>query len=84
MLAALALGGFFVFVACGETRRPHGGECLRDDDCLSGRCEARACAEPPREVTGVSRPAGTEGPLIPSVDPPRVPSDASADAQEGG
>ena len=83
----IALGGLTAALACGETRRPHGDECLRDEDCLSGRCEARACAEAPKEVTGVSRPAGTESPRIPDVERAKdasAPTDASADAQEGG
>jgi len=42
-LAFVALGG-----ACGETRRPLGDECLRDDDCLSSACSGRVCvASPP-------------------------------------
>lgn len=37
-----------VAAACGETRRPLGDECLRDDDCLSSACSGRVCvAQPP-------------------------------------
>ena len=42
-LAMVLLGS-----ACGETRRPLGDECLRDDDCLSRACSGRVCvASPP-------------------------------------
>lgn len=40
-LACLLLG------ACGETRRPLGDECLRDDDCLSSVCSGRVCVATP-------------------------------------
>lgn len=54
-LAALALS-----LACGETRRAVGEECLRNDDCLSGFCSARACAGAPVLVGAPSSPpAGT-------------------------
>ncbi len=33
--------------ACGETRRPLGEECLRDDDCLSSVCAGRVCVATP-------------------------------------
>lgn len=74
LVAALALAA-----ACGESRRPIGDECLRDDDCLSGVCANRACVSSPTLVTGA---AGS-----PPDDAPRIPDDASsapADAGGGG
>lgn len=48
-VAALAAGLITLAVmgACGETRRPLGDECLRDDDCLSSVCSGRVCAAAP-------------------------------------
>lgn len=65
--------------ACGESRRPIGEECIRDEDCLSGVCTNRACASSPRLVTG----AGAS----PPDDAPRFPDDAAGapvDAGGGG
>jgi len=49
--AGCAVALAFVLVVlggCGETRRPLGDECLRDDDCLSSACSGRVCvASPP-------------------------------------
>lgn len=56
--------------ACGETRRPIGEECLRDEDCLSGVCAARLCVSAPTLVTGAGDP--------PSDEEPRIPDDAGA------
>ncbi len=66
-----------IVVACGETRRPIGEECLRNEDCLSSNCAARICAAEPTLVTGATGPAGEEE--------PRIPSDGSvSDAKAGG
>jgi hypothetical protein len=57
---------FFVFglilFACGETRRPIGDECLRDDDCLSGVCSARSCVSAPPLKTGSPGPTPDDAP----------------------
>lgn len=48
--AGVATGVVLLVVAagCGETRRPLGDECLRDEDCLSSACSGRVCvASPP-------------------------------------
>lgn len=75
----------FGFVACGETRRPIGDECLRDEDCLSSTCSARVCVPAPALVTGATKASEEEEPRIPTSDaaPPR---DASSpqDAAGGG
>lgn len=66
-LSALALvAGMLLVAACGETRRPIGEECLRNDDCLSGYCEARACVSAPSLVTGANGPPPDEEPLLPT------------------
>jgi len=31
-------------VACSETRRGNGDDCLKNDDCLSGICASQKCA----------------------------------------
>ncbi|MBX3259872.1 MAG: hypothetical protein KIS78_01360 [Labilithrix sp.] len=54
--------------ACGESRRPIGEECLRDEDCLSNFCAARACVSAPSLVTGASGSPDDEEPLIPTGD----------------
>lgn len=72
-----------VLLACGETRRPIGDECLRDDDCLSGVCSARSCVSAPPLKTGATGPTPDEEPDIPAeggVGP--APSDAGGG--EGG
>ncbi len=60
-------------IACGETRRPIGDECLRSEDCLSGYCASRLCVSAPTLVSGGSGPPPDETPRIP-------PADASTDA----
>lgn len=69
-----------VALACGETRRPIGDECLRDDDCLSGACANRTCVSAPTLVTGVAGSPPDEEPHIPTADA-AAPKDA---AGEGG
>jgi hypothetical protein len=76
ILALLALA-----LACGETRRPIGDECLRDDDCLSGACANRTCVSAPTLVTGAAGSPPDETPQIPAADAATAPKDASA---EGG
>jgi hypothetical protein len=75
-LAAVAIA---CAAACGETRRPLGEECLRDDDCLSGTCADRTCVAAPSLVTGAQGSPPDEIPRIPSADaaPPK-------DAGDGG
>jgi hypothetical protein len=60
----LAIACAFV-LACGESRRPIGDECIRNEDCLSNVCAARACASAPPLVTGASNPPGPEEPQLP-------------------
>lgn len=73
-LAAVAIVSFVApVVACGETRRPIGDECLRGEDCLSGVCSSRVCVSAPALASGAGEP--------PEDDKPRIPDkDASADA----
>lgn len=52
-------------MACGESRRPIGDECIRDEDCLSNVCSARVCTAAPPLVTGASNPPPDEEPRIP-------------------
>lgn len=72
------LAGCFV-LACGESRRPIGDECIRDEDCLSHVCAARVCASAPQLVTGASNPPGEEEPRIPD-DGGSIIVDAGADS----
>ena len=60
----LATSACFV-VACGESRRPIGEECLRDSDCLSDVCAARTCVSAPSLVRGTTTPPDDEEPRIP-------------------
>ena len=69
-----------VFVlACGESRRPIGDECIRSEDCLSNVCAARVCASAPQLVTGASNPPAPEEPRIPD-DGGSIIVDAGADS----
>jgi hypothetical protein len=52
-------------LACRESRRPIGDECIRNEDCLSNVCAARAGAPAPPLVTGASNPPGPEEPQLP-------------------
>lgn len=70
-------------LACGETRRPIGDECLRGDDCLSGVCSARSCVSAPPLKTGATGPTPDEEPDIPAADAGGV-SPASDAGSEGG
>jgi hypothetical protein len=66
-LALLALAS----AACAETRRALGEECVKNDDCLSGVCVARACDHPPKAL---------DRPLPPTlIDAESPPIDAAAD-----
>lgn len=80
-VSACALAG-----ACGESRRPIGSECLRDEDCLSNFCAARACVSAPVLVTGASDPPDDEEPRIPSSAEAGAggPVDGSADVRTDG
>jgi hypothetical protein len=77
--------GFGTLAGCGETRRPIGDECLRDDDCLSAVCAARSCVSAPPLVVGASPAPPEEELRIPEADAasstPSTPPDAGA---EGG
>ena len=60
-------------VACAETKRTQGEECLKSDDCISGICRSLVCtSEPPNE-----------GPIdaAPSRDT-STPTDADAEAAD--
>lgn len=70
LCAAVAL------LACGESRRPIGEECLRNEDCLSMVCAARTCVPAPTLVTGATEP--------PEDEEPRIPSDAAAPIADAG
>lgn len=76
----VALGIAWLPLACGETRRPIGEECLRSDDCLSNVCSSRTCVAAPSLVTGAGPPPPDETARIPVVDG-GAPADAPA---EGG
>lgn len=82
VVAGGALAGLLA-VACGESRRPIGEECLRDDDCLSGFCAARSCVSAPTLATGTHPPPEDEEPRIPVGD--ALPAiDAGEDAALDG
>lgn len=51
-------------LACGESRRPIGEECLRNEDCLSNVCAARECVPAPTLITGAVAPPYEPEPLI--------------------
>jgi hypothetical protein len=63
-------------IACGETRRPIGDECLRGDDCLSGVCADRTCVSAPSLVTGAQSQPPDGTPRIPVSDGQVAPQDA--------
>jgi hypothetical protein len=84
--AQLVISGLIVsalLFACGETRRPIGDECLRDEDCLSSVCSARSCVSAPPLKTGATGPTPDEEPDIEAGDGGVVapPTDAGG---EGG
>lgn len=64
--------------ACGESRRPIGEECLRDEDCLSDVCAARSCVSAPTLLSGATG-APEETPHLPADDAAARPADASSD-----
>lgn len=74
---ACALAAALAF-ACGESRRPIGEECLRNEDCLSSFCAARTCVSAPALVTGASEPPEEQEPLIPVGDSAAPIVDAGA------
>lgn len=76
----LAFG--LILLACGETRRPIGDECLRDEDCLSGVCSARSCVSAPPLKTGTTGSTPDEEPDISDGDGGAGPS--PSDASGGG
>ncbi len=77
--AFVVLSCVAVVLACGETRRPIGDECLRDDDCLSGACANRTCVSAPTLVTGAAGSPPDETPRIPDGGTVVVPKDAASD-----
>ena len=77
LAALLALA---VVAACGESRRPIGDECIRNEDCLSSVCAARVCSSAPSLVTGASNPPGAEEPRIPSLGSTTIPDAGATDS----
>ncbi len=76
-IGALSIAAFLV-VACGETRRGLGSECLRDEDCLSGVCSSRTCAGPPTVKTPPE-----EEPADDDTEPTPLPEAGPRDAGSG-
>ena len=83
LASALGVAACAFVGACGESRRPIGEECLRNEDCLSNFCAARACVSAPALVTGASDPPDEEEPLIPTS-AEAGPRDGAADAGTDG
>ena len=85
-IACVLAAAAAVVSACGESRRPIGEECLRNEDCLSNVCAARSCVSAPALVTGASNPPDEEEPLIPGSDAAGGSSvvDASSDTKSDG
>ena len=80
MRAAFAIACSVVVVAafaCGESRRPIGEECLRNEDCLSDFCAARSCVSAPELVAGANGSPGAQEPLIPTSDSAAPIADAA-------
>ena len=75
VVSGLALALTIAGSACGETRRPLGDECLRDDDCLSSACSGRVC---------VAMPPLTSDQLGPPDRGAKVPDATSNLPQEAG
>lgn len=76
--AAIVISLVVFVLACGETRRPIGDECLRDEDCLSNVCAARVCAAAPSLIAPPDEPVPDAVPRIPTADG-STPRDASSD-----
>ena len=76
-VAALVIAPLVAVLACGETRRPIGDECLRDEDCLSNVCAARVCAAAPALIAPPDDPVPDEVPRLPDAS-------SSRDAPAGG
>jgi hypothetical protein len=72
--AWLAAAASVLALACGETRRPLGDECLRDDDCLSSVCAGRVCAAAPPLTSEQLGPPNRSAQLPDSS--PALPGDA--------
>ena len=66
--------------SCAETRRSLGEECLKNDDCLSGLCVARACDHPSDTL---ERPLPAT-PAPTSTTPVDAAADVRGDAPGGG
>jgi hypothetical protein len=79
MRAAIALASVLL-VACTETRRPLGEDCLKDQDCLSGICSGLKCvAAPPTLEAGPEPDAAADAPSDAPADMGTDAADASAD-----
>ena len=68
--------------ACGETRRSFGEDCIKDEDCLSGRCTAQKCGSEPPLLDG-SPPPVEAGPDV-SGDGAADGNDGATDAGDAG
>jgi hypothetical protein len=66
VLAVIAVATLAALLACAETRRSFGEECLKGDDCLSSICAGMHCAAAPPLLDG---------------EPADIAVDASGDAQ---
>ena len=72
-----------ILLACGETRHPIGDECLRDEDCLSDVCSARACVSAPPVKVGATGPTPDEEPDISDEGGTSSPPPADAGGEGG-
>lgn len=84
----LLLAGTLPAIACMETRRSLGDDCLKDSDCLSGVCSQLHCAAAPPTID--AQVIGDGAPMDTGVDVPGVSSDATperdgeVDGADGG
>jgi hypothetical protein len=78
VLAVLAL------LACAETRRPLGEDCLKNGDCLSGVCAGLRCASAPPLLDGAGPDfeGGTDAAVADAADAATV-DDAAGDGASG-
>ncbi len=80
--AAVALACAVAVVACSETRRPLGEDCLKSGDCLSGLCSGLKCAATPPLLDGT--PDHADAGRDDASDDANDSASVSGDADEGG
>jgi hypothetical protein len=83
LLVVLAIGG--AVVACADTTKVLGEECIKSQDCQSGLCESQVCvAAPPFLMIPTAGDSGVDASAEASAPDTSTLDSAATDGDDGG